>query len=645
MNLRNRLTLAALLLVTAVMGVSTVVAYFIIHSQSREAAGELIGKSFQLITEEMKAGQARLTTGAVQLSGADKMPVKLKYVAEYGAKTKEAEMRPTYGEMAEAMRAMVKANAIWKVAIYGAGGELIAYAVNRDDGLLLGYVHAFPAYEHRAKMVKTGEDLALDAWEVSGQPPAEFPRKFPGEMPTAAAGGLAREGSFICQSAHVPITGQVYNRQNDAFEDKQMGLVVALARLDQSFAERLSRLTGTKVNIFTNDGLSVGTVPGYNRPPRASAPGAAPALSEVAVEGAGYYEGAMPAGRQGQPAGTIACLYSREAADRNGWQMIRLLALAALVCVALTVPGAMLFAHRLSRPINRAIAELDDMSGQMTSAADQISAASQSLAENASAQAGSLEEISAALAETTGMAQQNSANAQQADRHSRQSTADLSSANQSMKALIQSMRETSAAGDNVVRVVRTIDDIAFQINLLALNAAVEAARAGEAGAGFAVVAGEVRNLAMRSAEASRNTHALVEDIIKKIKGGSSVVEETDQLYAKVAVGVQAVTGLMGKIASASDGQLRDVEQVGASVKTLSDGTQQGAANAEESASASEQMSAQALHMKGQVDILRRMIEGGGGRAGRDGPDGLALSDGPRQLTLQGALREKQNGRG
>ncbi|MBI4797183.1 MAG: hypothetical protein HY794_00265 [Desulfarculus sp.] len=610
MNLRTRLMLMALLLVAVLMGVSTAVAYYIILSQSREAASELIGKSFQLIQEELKAGQARLAGGAAQVAGAEKMAVNVKYVAEYGAKSKEPEVRSTYGEMAEAMRAVAEANALWKVAIYGVGGELMAYAVKEPGGLLVGYTHAFPNFERRARLLKPGEDLALDTWEASPQPPAEFATQYPGQVASTAGGGLTREGAFLCQSAQVPIMGKVYNRQTDAMEDKQLGLVVALTRLDQPLVERLSRLAGTQVNVFTSEGYSVGTLPGYKQPPQAAgAASGAPEMGEVAVEGAGYYQGVLPLGQEGKALGALACLYSKEAAQRNAWQMIKLLALAALVCVLLTVPGAWLFAHRLARPINRAISELDDMSQQMTAAAGQVSAASQSLADSASSQAGSLEQISAALAETTGRAQQNSHSAQEADQHSRQGTANLQGANQSMKALILSMRETTAAGDNVVKVVQTIDAIAFQINLLALNAAVEAARAGEAGAGFAVVAEEVRNLAMRSAEASRNTHALVEDILHKIKAGSGVVEETDQLYAKVATDVRAVTVLVGEIAAASQGQLSDIEQVGSAIGLISQGTQQSAANAEESASASEQMSAQALHLKGQVEIMRGLIQG------------------------------------
>ena len=618
MSLRNRLMLMSVLLVAAVMAISTAVAYFILDRQSGEAASQVIGKSFTLIQEELQAGQAKLAKGVSQLAGMDKIPVNVKYLVEYGGKTKEPELRPTYGEVVQTMENSVLAQGFWKVAIYGPAGELMAWAVSQDGGVLLGYAQTQPQYQRRFKLIKPGEELNLNNWQDSGTPGSEFPQNRAAKGREESASTLVLEGQALCLMSQAPVLGDVYNRETNSFDTKPVGLVVALVRLDEAQVRRLARLGGTGVNIYTSQGLSVGTEPGLARPSRNW--DAAPEkydshLTEVQAEKASYYEGLMGLSGGGKRLAAVACLYSKEAANRNSQQMIKLLALAALACVLLTVPGAWIFAHRLARPLNQAIAELDDMSQQMSAAAGQVSAASQSLAQNASTQAGSLEEISAALADTTGRAQQNSSNAQEADRHGRQGIENLQSANQSMKTLKQSMRETSEAGDNVVKVVQTIDAIAFQINLLALNAAVEAARAGAAGAGFAVVAGEVRNLAMRSAEASHNTHTLVEDIIQKIKVGSGVVEKTDQLYGKVALGVQAVTGLVGEIAAASQEQLGDIEQVGSAIQSINQGTQQGAANAQESASASEEMSAQAMHLKGQVEIMRSLIQGGKNGAG------------------------------
>jgi methyl-accepting chemotaxis protein len=205
------------------------------------------------------------------------------------------------------------------------------------------------------------------------------------------------------------------------------------------------------------------------------------------------------------------------------------------------------------------------------------------------------------------MTKQNTDNAQKGDELSRQATENLKKANVSMKALILSMEETSAASSNVSRIVKSIDEIAFQTNLLALNAAVEAARAGEAGAGFAVVADEVRNLALRSADASKNTQVMVMDIIEKIGKGGELVQQTDQRYREVALSVQKVTELIKGIAVASREQTEGIEQINRAVAEMDKMTQQSAANAEESASASNQLGVQSGKMGSVVGQLVSLV--------------------------------------
>ena len=269
----------------------------------------------------------------------------------------------------------------------------------------------------------------------------------------------------------------------------------------------------------------------------------------------------------------------------------------------------------ITKPLDRAIKGLNEGAEQVASASGQVSSASQSLAEGTSEQAASLEETSSSIEEMSSMTRQNADNAQQADHLSNEGLDNLKNANDSMKALIQSMEDTSTASGNVAKIIKTIDEIAFQTNLLALNAAVEAARAGEAGAGFSVVADEVRNLALRSAEASGNTQELVEDIIQKIEAGSGFVKETDDRYRKVFLSVEKVTELVREISAASNEQAQGIEQVNKAVAEMDKTTQQNAANAEESASASEEMNAQAEQMKGIVSDLMILVEGSGSRVG------------------------------
>jgi methyl-accepting chemotaxis protein len=191
-------------------------------------------------------------------------------------------------------------------------------------------------------------------------------------------------------------------------------------------------------------------------------------------------------------------------------------------------------------------------------------------------------------------------------------------ANGSMTELIQSMEDISKASDETSKIIKTIDEIAFQTNLLALNAAVEAARAGEAGAGFAVVANEVRNLAMRAAEAAKNTSVLIEGTVKKVREGSELVERTGGAFSEVSKSAAKVAGLVAEIAAASSEQAQGIDQINKAVTEMDKVTQQTAANAEESASASEEMNAQAEQMKEVAGEIMRIVGSGGSKgAGKE----------------------------
>jgi len=283
--------------------------------------------------------------------------------------------------------------------------------------------------------------------------------------------------------------------------------------------------------------------------------------------------------------------------------------IAVLATLLLGISLAFIIARGITGVLHRITLNMDEGANQVASAAGQVSSASQQLAEGASEQAAGIEETSSSMEEMASMTRRNAENAGQADISMKEVSKVVSNANDSMTRLICAMEEISKASDETQKVVKTIDEIAFQTNLLALNAAVEAARAGEAGAGFAVVAEEVRNLALRSAEAAKNTAELIDGTVKKIGEGSELANKTNDEFVEVAESSSKVGELVGEISAASGEQSQGIEQVNKAVVEMDTVVQQNAASAEESASASEELNAQAEQVKCMVGELAAMVGG------------------------------------
>ena len=265
----------------------------------------------------------------------------------------------------------------------------------------------------------------------------------------------------------------------------------------------------------------------------------------------------------------------------------------------------------ITAPLEKAIYVLRELSSQVDVTSLQMSSASQSLADKSSDQAASIQQTSSSLEEMSSMTKQNANNAGQADHLMRDAMQVVSKTNASMNALKGSIEDISKASEETFRIIKTIDEIAFQTNLLALNAAVEAARAGEAGAGFAVVADEVRNLAMRSADAAKNTSDLIEGTVKKIREGATIVSKAGEAFSEVS-GISSKVGeLVGEIAASSTEQAQGIEQANKAAAEMDRVTQQNAASAQESASASEEMRAWTSQVGGVVEELMILVGGKG----------------------------------
>jgi len=285
--------------------------------------------------------------------------------------------------------------------------------------------------------------------------------------------------------------------------------------------------------------------------------------------------------------------------------------LVILIGLSAAVVLAALIAFFIIRGINRILSELTSTlaasSDQTAAAAGQVSASSQSLAEGASEQAASLEETSASLEELSSMTKRNADNSQQAKTAATTARNSADTGARQMEAMQTAMQTIKSASEDITKILKTIDEIAFQTNILALNAAVEAARAGEHGAGFAVVAEEVRALAQRSATAAKETAAKIEHSVTQSQQGVQLSAEVAKSFADIQTRIQQLESLVVEIATASTEQSQGIGQVTQAVAQMDQVTQSNAGNAEETAAAAEELNSQSVMLKEAVGQLQTLI--------------------------------------
>ena len=293
--------------------------------------------------------------------------------------------------------------------------------------------------------------------------------------------------------------------------------------------------------------------------------------------------------------------------DTSASTIMRLIVILSATSLLAGVIISFFIIRNTTRILGNVTQQLDAGAEQTAAAANQVSSSSQSLAEGASEQAASLEETSASLEEIASMTKRNAEAATQAKDLSNSTRRAAEAGTASMTEMSQAMDAIKESSASIAKIVKTIDEIAFQTNILALNAAVEAARAGEAGAGFAVVAEEVRSLAQRSAQSAKETATKIEDSVTRSEHGVQISAKVASSFEQIVASARQVDELVAQIATASNEQNQGVGQVTTAVSQMDTVTQSNAASAEETASAAEELNAQAAVMRESVRELQQLV--------------------------------------
>jgi methyl-accepting chemotaxis protein len=309
------------------------------------------------------------------------------------------------------------------------------------------------------------------------------------------------------------------------------------------------------------------------------------------------------------------------AAQANRMLLLRGLEMLAVFLVT-AVAVSLFMKLGLVRPLGGMLNALSSNSDQIKAAATQVANSAANVADETSKEAAAVEETTATVEELSAMTRNNAQNATESNRLMNETRSTVAQANESMRGLFESIEEIQRSSAETLRIIKTIDKIAFQTNILALNAAVESARAGEHGAGFGVVADEVRTLARQSAGAAKDTATLIENTHRQVAISRKLVEETRNRFTEVNSKVQHSSELIARIADASTEQAKGIEQLNSAIISIDKAVQQTVASAEESATASREMRTQTDEVDTAINNLRMMVgvDVGSSRSGAGSSD-------------------------
>jgi len=625
LTLKTKLIFGALAIAVFIITVSIAGVSVLIARQHREASHRVITHAVNIIRDEIESIRQTLLNDSKQMASINGMGTKINFLADEKFKDDPTFTRNLYHEAINDLYIVALSNNIWKVAIYDRDNDLTAFIDIDADKTTFGYPQKNPT-GFQIGHLKTGDSYENTYWKQQ-KTFSDVSLQYQGELLTSNKVVFEKIHDYICLVSYIPVMASVYNQKTEKLEPSQVGILRAVYRMDKGFISRVSQLTDTGINIFTHNGLSVGSLEGYKSIDFKTIPSEnsywqrnheAVVFNDVALDNSEFFQAILPFYNKSICIGALTCLYSKAIVKQNTLQVMKLLALAALLCLLVIMPTAFLFSRSLTSPILKVAEGLKDIAkgeGDLTnrlkvSSRDEVGELAKwfnifiedlqttikSIADNSAlldAESASLSELSGTLAKTaegslkksdsvaTAAEEMSSSmgsvaetmkqtytNVEMVDTSSEEMTATINEIARSSeeasgitkqavsqtKSTTDQVNQLGKAAEEINHITETINEISDQTNLLALNATIEAARAGEAGKGFTVVANEIKELAKQTADATKQ----IKDKIEKIQ---HTTQMTISRISEVSGVINNVDEIVLGIASAIEEQSLTTKEI------------------------------------------------------------------------------------
>lgn len=367
MTLKTKVTLGSTVFLIILAVISTFTVSIIINRQNREASNDLLRKSFSLIVEFITSRQEKLLVDSRQMATINNMGATVANVIDNRESFLYVMLRPRYTQMAESLYNISSNAEIQKAFIYNVNGDLMAYTIIDKKEASLGFIHDKETVE--VATLKPGEKFNYELWQKKVALP-NVASKFGKEMPTKKGVRFEQIDNSIHLVSYIPIINAVSNDETGQIESKQVGLLTAISGLDNAFLNRVSRLTGTQINIFSQKGLSLGNLKEYNTfdlsifkkiGGRWRLDKQDILLNEIDINDKTYFQGVLPIYADSDCIAAIASLHSKAIAKANTWQMIRMLILVSIICILILLPITAVFSTSMTKPISKVADGLKDV--------------------------------------------------------------------------------------------------------------------------------------------------------------------------------------------------------------------------------------------------------------------------------------------